>query len=72
MDYDNMAKLGKAEFEQKYTDYMVKDHKEDIEEFKKEANDGKDPELKAFAGNTIPVLEHHLQMAEQAQQAVKK
>ncbi len=35
MDYDNMAKLGKAEFEQKYTDYMVKDHKEDIEEFKK-------------------------------------
>jgi putative membrane protein len=42
---------------------MVKDHKEDIDEFKKEAQDGKDPELKAFAAKHVPILEHHLQMA---------
>lgn len=71
-DYDDMAKLGKGEFEKAYTDYMVKDHKEDIEEFKKEATDGKDAELKAFASKHVPILEHHLQMAQQASDAIKK
>ena len=71
-DYDDMAKLSKSDFEKAYTDYMVKDHKEDIEEFKKEANDGKDAELKAFASKHVPILEHHLQMAQQASDAVKK
>jgi putative membrane protein len=71
-DYDDMAKLGKGEFEKAYTDYMVKDHKEDIEEFKKEAADGKDAELKAFASKHVPILEHHLQMAQQASDAIKK
>ncbi|MBB5397888.1 DUF4142 domain-containing protein [Mucilaginibacter sp. AK015] len=71
-DYDDMAKLNKAEFDKAYTDYMVKDHKEDIEEFQKEADKGKDAELKAFAAKTVPVLKHHLEMAQQANDAVKK
>lgn len=71
-DHDDMAKLSGAEFDKSYIDYMVKDHKEDIEEFKKEAQDGKDPELKAFAAKTLPILQHHLEMAEKAQAAVKK
>ena len=71
-DYDDMAKLDKKDFDKAYTDYMVKDHKEDIEAFKKEAQDGKDAELKAFAAKHVPILEHHLQMAQQANDAVKK
>ena len=72
MDYDNMAKMEKKDFDKAYTDYMVKDHKEDIEEFKKETNDGKDAELKAFASKHVPVLQNHLKMAQQASDAVKK
>ncbi|MES2267615.1 MAG: DUF4142 domain-containing protein [Bacteroidota bacterium] len=71
-DYDDMAKLNKAEFDKAYTNYMVKDHKEDIEEFEKEAKDGKDAELKAFAAKHVPILKHHLEMAQQAADAVKK
>jgi len=71
-DYDDMAKLSGSEFDKAYTDYMVKDHKEDIEEFKKESTDGKDAELKAFAAKHVPILQHHLEMAEKAQAAVKK
>lgn len=70
-DYDDFSKMKREEFDKAYTDYMVKDHKEDIEEFKKEATDGKDPELKAFASKHVPILEHHLQMAQQANDAVK-
>ena len=71
-DYDDMAKLSKAEFDKAYTDYMVKDHKEDIDEFQKEADNGKDAELKAFAAKHVPILKHHLEMAQQASDAVKK
>ena len=71
-DYDDMAKLNKGDFDKAYTDYMVKDHKEDIEEFQKEADKGKDAVLKAFAAKTVPVLKHHLEMAQQANDAVKK
>lgn len=71
-DVDDMAKLSGAEFDKKYTEYMVKDHKEDIEEFKKEAQDGKDAEIKAFAAKHVPILQHHLEAAEKAQAAVKK
>ena len=70
-DYDDFSKMKREEFDKAYTDYMVKDHKEDIEEFKKEATDGKDPDLKAFANKHVPILEHHLLMAQQANDAVR-
>ena len=71
-DYDDMAKLNKGEFDKAYTEYMVKDHKEDIEKFQQEAEKGKDAELKAFAAKHVPILKHHLEMAQQASDAVKK
>jgi putative membrane protein len=71
-DYDDMSKMKREEFDKTYIDYMVKDHEEDIELFKKEAQEGKDAELKAFAAKHVPILELHLQMAQQAADAVKK
>ena len=71
-EYNDFEKMGKKDFDKAYMDYMVKDHKEDIDEFKKEAESGKDAELKAFANKTIPVLQHHLEIAEKANSALKK
>ncbi|WP_374462519.1 DUF4142 domain-containing protein [Chryseobacterium sp.] len=69
--YDDLkAKKGK-DFDKKYTDLMVSDHKEDIEAFRKEYIEGKEASLKAFAGKTLPTLEHHLQESEKAKNAVK-
>jgi putative membrane protein len=65
---DIAAKKGK-DFDDDYTDLMVKDHKKDIDEFKKEAEKGKDPDLKSWAAGKISVLEHHLEMAKKAQNA---
>ena len=59
-----------ADFDKAYTDMMVADHKKDIAEFKKEAADGTG-DLKAFAGKTVPTLEHHLMASEDAMKAVK-
>jgi len=71
-EYNDFEKMEKKDFDKAYMDYMVKDHKEDIDEFKKEAENGKDAELKAFANKTIPILQHHLEMAEKANNALKK
>jgi putative membrane protein len=68
---DKMQKLSGAQFDRAYMDDMVADHKEDVAEFKKEANSGKDSDIKAFAAKTLPTLEDHLKMAQSTDQAVK-
>jgi putative membrane protein len=68
---DKMEKLSGAQFDRAYMDDMVADHKQDVAEFKKQANSGKDSELKAFAAKTLPTLEDHLKMAQSTDAAVK-
>lgn len=68
---DLNAKKGN-EFDRAYADFMVKDHEEDIKLFKDEAENGNDAEIKNWASGKISTLEHHLQMAKEAQQWVKK
>ncbi len=48
-------------FDKSYVKGMIDDHKADIKEFQKEATDGRDPEVKAFAVATLPTLRMHLQ-----------
>ncbi len=62
---DRLSKLSGKEFDRAYMQDMVKDHRGDVAEFKKEAASGKDPEVKAFASKTLPTLEEHLKLAEQ-------
>lgn len=59
-----------AKFDKDYIDAMVKDHEKDIKEFQKEANSGKDPQLKNFASTTLPTLQTHLQKAKAAQSSL--
>jgi putative membrane protein len=61
-----LSALKGSSFDAAYTQDMVKDHQQDIAEFKREAQSGQDPALKAFAQKTLPVLQQHLQMAESA------
>jgi putative membrane protein len=59
-----------AHFDKAYMDGMVKDHRADIAAFKKEADEGQNAEIKQFATNTLPTLEEHLRLAEQADREV--
>ena len=67
-----LAEKKGADFDKAYADLMVSDHKEDIDDFKKEADKGMDVQLSAWAKNKIPVLEHHLMMAEEAKKISDK
>jgi putative membrane protein len=61
-----LSNMSGSQFDHAYIQAMVKDHKEDIAEFQKEANSGKDSDVKNWASQTLPTLQDHLKMAEQA------
>jgi putative membrane protein len=69
--HDRLAKLSGADFDRTYMDEMVKDHRKDVKEFKREADKAKDPDVKAFAVKTLPTLEEHLKQAESVHAQVK-
>lgn len=71
-DADKLKDKSGAEFDRSYMKHMVADHKKDIEAYEKEAREGKDAELRAFAERTLPTLREHLQMAQQANDAVQR
>jgi putative membrane protein len=72
MDTKNrLSNLTGAEFDRAYMRDMVTDHKEDVAEFQKEAESGTDPDVKAWAAKTLPMLKEHLQLAEETLNAVK-
>lgn len=58
-----LEKLSGDAFDRAYMRDMVKDHTEDVTEFRNEAKNGKDPEVKSFASQTVPTLEDHLKEA---------
>ncbi len=60
-----------AKFDQAYARQMVQDHEKDLKEFEREAKDAKDPALKSFAQQSIPILRQHLQMARNMEASVK-
>jgi putative membrane protein len=59
-----LEKLSGQEFDQAYMKDMVKDHKADVTEFEHASKAAKDPAVKNFAAQTLPVLHSHLREAE--------
>ena len=57
---EELTKLSGPELDKKYIDEMVDDHEDDVDEFRDAAKDAKDPEIRAWAGKTLRILEGHL------------
>lgn len=71
-DRELMAKLqalSGSQFDEAYIKAMVKDHKEDLRDFKDEAQTTQDPNLKQAAQQGSTVISQHLQMIEQIAQS---
>ena len=65
-----LSKLSGAAFDRAYMQAMVADHRQDINEFRLESKAGTDTDIKAFATKTLPTLEDHLKMAQDATKAL--
>jgi putative membrane protein len=60
--YERLSKMSGAQFDKEFAQHMVDDHKQDIGKYQEEAK-SKGP-LAAFAQETLPTLQKHLQTAE--------
>lgn len=66
-----MAKLeglSGQQFDEEYIKAMVKDHRQNLKEFKGEAQMAQDPSVKQAAEQGASVISQHLQMIEQIAQ----
>lgn len=62
--FDALKKLNGAEFTDQYQDDQVEVHEDAVSLFERYANGGDNPALKEWAGKTLPIIKHHLEMAE--------
>lgn len=65
---EELSQVSGEEFDKAYMDEMVKAHQTDVEVFREQAESGQDPDLRAFAEQTLPTLEEHLSTAQQIDQ----
>ncbi|MCU1236166.1 MAG: outer membrane protein [Candidatus Solibacter sp.] len=59
---DRLSKLSGAAFDRAYVRDMVKDHDQDVMEFKKESQSGQNAAIREFATRTLPILQEHQRM----------
>lgn len=69
---DKLSKLSGDAFDKAFIKDQVKDHEQDVNEFKSEAQNGSDAVIKQFASNTLPTLQEHLNMAKDLSKSEKK
>ena len=62
--YDRLSKLSGDAFDKAYMREMIRDHEEDVAEFRRESQSAKDPDVRQFASKTLPTLEEHLPQAQ--------
>jgi len=55
-----------------YMDSMVEDHQKDVQEFTDKSETAKDPDVKQWAGKTLPTLQKHLEKAQQIDAKLNK
>lgn len=54
-----------TQLDKDYMDIMLEDHQKDVEEFTDQSQKAKDPDLKQWVINTLPILRKHLEKAQQ-------
>jgi putative membrane protein len=65
--FESLQKLSGEEFDTTFLSQMVREHQSDIAKFSAQAQSGSDPEVMAFAKETLPTLQAHLQHAQSIQ-----
>ena len=68
---DELNKQKGNDFDKAYIDLMESDHKEDIDEYTDASEKVTDPAIKAFAKNTIPMLQMHLDFVKAIKASMK-
>jgi len=63
-EVDRLSAMSGNAFDAAYMQHMVQDHRQTVADFQKQAQNGSDPALKAFAQKYLPIVQQHLQMSQ--------
>jgi putative membrane protein len=66
---DKLKAANERDFGSEYNSMQVSAHKDAVNLFERYAKGGDNPDLKDWAGKTLPALQHHLQMAQDLEKA---
>lgn len=69
--YDKLVVKNAEEFDKTYTRLVMKDHRKNVCEHKKEAKRGKDPELKQYAATLVDLQKNGYNAARAARDQIK-
>jgi putative membrane protein len=69
---DKLNGLAGADFAKQYISDQVSAHKTAVSLFQRYADGGHNPQLKAWAAQTVPTLQHHLDMATSLNKVVSR
>jgi putative membrane protein len=65
-----MSRMSGADFDREFMKQQVEHHRTDVASFEKHSKAADDPDVRAWAQKTLPVLREHLKMAESVHQSV--
>jgi putative membrane protein len=68
---DSLSKLSGKDFDKGYVQVMIEGHQKTLALMQSEASGGQDPQLKAFAAKTAPVVQMHLTEITKIQSGLK-
>jgi putative membrane protein len=69
---DSLSAVSGEAFNQMYAKMMVSSHEETVKLFQSQAASGNDAEIKSWASDKIPALQHHLETAQMMADSVRK
>jgi putative membrane protein len=67
-----LTKVDAPRFDREYILVMIRDHEKQIDDFRRHAEHGRDPDVKAWAARMLPQLEEHLRMAQEIERSFKR
>jgi len=70
VEHDAMSKLNGLsgpDFDREFLNLMVEDHQKAVSEFRQEKDMAQDKDVKSYADHVLPVLEKHMQKAQELQ-----
>jgi putative membrane protein len=70
-DVDRLQKLSGADFDRAYMKLVLDAHQKDIRQFRKQAEQGSDSDIRSFVISALPKLHDHLALARDAARTAK-
>ncbi len=61
---DDLSRLRGSDFDRRYVEIMLRDHRQTVQMFERQAGDSSNERVRAFAERTLPTLREHLRQVE--------